>query len=379
MRQARNGASGVAALRVLFAGGGTGGHLYPAIAIADALRDRGASVAFVGTADRLEASIVPRAGYTLHTIASRPLTRRPSLDLVRTFFANAAGTLASAALLLRLRPDAVVATGGYVCFPVVLAARVLRGLRLLRPAIALLEPNAKPGLTNRLLAPLVDEVWGAFADADPRFAGKYVRTGVPVRAALKALPARDDAIAAFGLDPARKTLLAMGGSQGARAINDALGAMVRNGELPAGWQLLLVTGERDYERVSGQIPAARAVVVAYVEDPSAAYAAADLVVARGGASTLAELAAVGRPAIVVPYPFASDDHQTANAARFAQSGAALVVADGDLPRGALRGAIVQGAQSFEDLRAAAARLQTGDPAATILGRVEWLAARKAAS
>lgn len=361
--------------RILFAGGGTGGHLYPAIAVADALRARGDHAAFVGSADRLEARIVPGAGYALHTIASRALTRRLSFDLVATAWANAAGTLQSLALLLRDRPDAVVATGGYVCFPAVLAARALCWARVHRAAIALLEPNAKPGLTNRMLAPLVDEVWGAFGDADSRFAGKYVRTGVPVRASLRALPSRDAAIASLGLDSARKTLLAMGGSQGARSVNDAAIAIARS--LPPGWQLLLVTGEGDFERVRTAMPAGRAAVVEYLADPAGAYAAADLVLARAGASTLAELAAVGKPAILVPYPFAADDHQTTNARRFAESGAAVVVADGELPEGALQ-AFARASEEPElgTLRAAAARLQTGDPLATILARVDWLTARK---
>jgi UDP-N-acetylglucosamine--N-acetylmuramyl-(pentapeptide) pyrophosphoryl-undecaprenol N-acetylglucosamine transferase len=370
-----------AAHRVLFAGGGTGGHLYPAIAIADALRARGATIAFAGSADRLEATIVPTAGYELHAIASRSLTRRPSLDAVRTVAANIAGTVQSAALLLRLRPNVVIATGGYVCFPAVFAARALRWLRVQRAAIALLEPNAKPGLTNRLLAPLVDEVWGAFGDADSRFAGKYVRSGVPVRASLLALPSRDGAVASFGLDPAKRTLLAMGGSQGARSINDALAAIVADGALPVGWQLLLVSGRAEYDRLRSLIPDTSATVVAYLDDPAAAYAAADLVIARAGASTLAELAAVGKPAVLIPYPFAADDHQTTNAARFAETGAAIVVSDAALPSGGMREAIETATEAarLAALQAAAARLRAGDPLATILARVEWLAARSGAA
>ena len=367
--------AGNAGRRVLFAGGGTGGHLYPAIAVADALRARGARPAFVGSADRLEARIVPSAGYELHAIAARPLTRRLSLDVLRTVWVNAVGTVQSVALLLRERPDAVVATGGYVCFPAVFAARTLRWARLHRAAIALLEPNAKPGLTNRMLAPLVDEVWGAFGDADSRFAGKYVRTGVPVRASLRVLPARTAAAASLGLDPARKTLLAMGGSQGARSVNDAATALARS--MPPGWQLLLVTGDADYERVCAAMPDGSATVVRYLEDPAAAYAAADLVLARAGASTLAELAAVGKPAILVPYPFAADDHQTTNARRFAETGAAIVVADRDLPEGASHAfARASEGPALGALLAAAGRLKTGDPLATILARVDWLVARK---
>ena len=373
-------------MNVVFTGGGTGGHLYPAIAIADALRaQKNASVTFVGTADRLEATIVPKAGYPLRTVSSRPFSRSGGpWALVQFAAANLVGIWQAAFALLALRPDAIVATGGYVCFPVVVAARKLRFLGLFRGPIALLEPNAKPGLTNRLLAPLVDEVWGAFAQADPRFAGKYVQTGIPVREALRALPARDAAIARLGLNPARKTLLAMGGSQGARAINDALATLVAADGLPPGWQLVHVTGEREYDRVRSMLekeapertkPQA---VRPYLDDLSDAYAAADLVLARAGASTVGELAALGKPAILVPYPHAAENHQAANAERVAAAGAAVVVADRELEAGRLRMLLAQTAEPgrLAALAAAASRLQAGDPVATIVARVEALVARR---
>lgn len=365
-------------LHVVFTGGGTGGHLYPAIAIADALRARGdARASFVGTAGRLEESVVPKAGYPLHTVSSRPL--EPGLvNRVRALAANAAGTLQSLVLLRRLRPDLVIATGGYVSFPVVLAARTLRALRFARAPIALLEPNVRPGLTNRMLAPLVDEVWGAYADAAANFAGKYATTGVPVRAGLRELPPRAAAIARFGLDPECKTLLAIGGSQGAKTINDASIALIRNARLPAGWQLLAITGERDYERVRAAAAREGASVVAYLDDVAQGYAAADLVLARAGASTLAELAAAGKPALLVPYPFAADDHQSANARRFAAAGSALVIENRELEAGALEPLLAQAASPprLEAMRAAAARLQTEDALATIIARVDRLTGRK---
>ncbi|MGA8532494.1 MAG: UDP-N-acetylglucosamine--N-acetylmuramyl-(pentapeptide) pyrophosphoryl-undecaprenol N-acetylglucosamine transferase, partial [Candidatus Tumulicola sp.] len=204
------------------------------------------------------------------------------------------------------------------------------------------------------------------------------RTGVPVRAALRALPPRDAAILDFGLNPERKTLLAMGGSQGARAINQALIDLARDSGVPPGWQLLVVSGEREYDRVRRELPADDAVVRPYLDDPSAGYAVADLVLARAGASTLAELAASGKPAILVPYPFASDDHQTANAARFEESGAGIVVTDQDVQRGRLRAAVAEATSParIAALRAAAQHLRAGDAVATILARVDWLAARK---
>lgn len=362
-------------MRIAFTGGGTGGHLYPAIAIADALRANGAAIAFIGTADRLEATIVPKAGYALQTVSSRPLTRKPSLELLRTIAANARGIAQSASILRRVKPDLVVATGGYVCFPVVLAARMLR-IR-----VALLEPNAHPGLTNRLLAPFVDEVWGAFERADTRFAGKYVHTGIPVRANLRALPAREDALTRLGLSTQRRTLLAMGGSQGARSINDALASLVKTDGLPAGWQLIHVTGEKEYDRIRTQIGDEREHAVRpYLHDLSDAYAAADLVLARSGASTLGELTALGKPAVLVPYPYAADDHQTRNAEAFADGGAAVVVPDRDLVAGRLRGVLseVTAPSRLQQMQAAAERLRNTDPVATILARIAVLTERKTA-
>ena len=363
-------------MNVVFAGGGTGGHLYPAIAIADALRERGATITFIGTADRMEATIVPKAGYTLRTVASRPLTRKLSLELARTLGANFAGTLQAARVLRELRPDIVIATGGYVCFPVVFAARMLR----IQP-IALLEPNAQPGLTNRTLAPLVTEVWGAFEHADKRFAGKYVHTGIPVRAALRSLPTRDEAVERLGLSAKRRTLLAMGGSQGARSINDALASLVKSDGLPDGWQLMQVTGEKEYDRVRKMLAEdsahAAPAVRPYLHDMTDAYAAADLVLARAGASTLGELAATGKPAVLVPYPHAADDHQRANAESVAAAGAAVVADDRDLLAGKLRGILAEATAPgrLAALGAAAARLAAQDPLATILARVDALLAR----
>jgi len=361
-------------MNVVFAGGGTGGHLYPAIAIADALRDR-ANVTFIGTADRLEATLVPKAGYALATVASRPLVRRLSFELPRTLWENVRGTIQAMRVLARVKPDIVIATGGYVCFPVVLAARLLRGTK-----IALLEPNAQPGLTNRMLAPLVDEVWGAFADGDARFAGKYYHTGIPVRASLRALPSREVALERLGLSAKRKTLLAMGGSQGARSINDALTSLLKLDGLPPDWQLVHVTGEKEYDRVRAALGASAppGAVRPYLHDLSDAYAAADLVLARAGASTLGELAATGRPAILVPYPHAADDHQTANAERVARTGAAVVVNDRDLVAGRLRAILAEmtAPSCLEAMRLAAGRERASDPVATILARVEKLAPRR---
>jgi UDP-N-acetylglucosamine--N-acetylmuramyl-(pentapeptide) pyrophosphoryl-undecaprenol N-acetylglucosamine transferase len=359
---------------VVFAGGGTGGHLYPAIAIADALRARNARIAFVGTSDRLERTIVPNAGYELLTVSSRALQRAGSPHVFRTIADNVKGTFQSLRLLAATRPEIVIATGGYVCFPVALAARMRRFARLSNAPIVLLEPNAEPGLTNSLLTPMVDEVWGPPLEPDRRLAAKYRPTGVPVRASLRRLPRREDAVARLGLDPSRRTLVAMGGSQGARAINDALVALVGGDGMPPGWQLLALTGTGDFERVRTALPHA----FAYLDDMADAYAAADLVLARAGASTLAELAATGKPSVLVPYPHAAQSHQDANAARFQAAGAAVVLSDRELQAGGLRAVLAQTAEPkrLEALSAAAARLGAGDPVAAILARIDALLSRR---
>lgn len=360
-------------MTVVFAGGGTGGHLYPAIAIADALRGRSARIAFVGAADRLEASIVPSAGYELHTIASRSFPRALSFALLQTIAANVKGTMQSLRLLAAQRPDLVIATGGYVAFPVALAARLRRLLRLSAAPLVLLEPNAEPGLTNRVLAPMVDEIWGSAPQSGGRFAPKYRPTGVPIRSSLRNLPPRADAMARLGLDPSSRTLVAMGGSQGARSINDAVVRLIESGGVPAGWQIFALTGRDEYERVRTRLPLARP----YLDDMADAYAVADLVLTRAGASTLGELAAMGKPAILVPYPFAAEAHQSANAARAEAAGAAVILSDDDLQGGGLASVLAQAVDErrLAALTNAAANLRGSDPLVAILARVDALLSR----
>lgn len=371
-------------LKIVFAGGGTGGHLYPAIALADALRGR-AEIRFIGTADRLEATIVPNAGYSLTTISARPLEREISLGALRTAGATVAGTLQAVRALRAFPADIVIATGGYVCFPAMSAARLLRAVRQIPAALALLEPNAQPGLTNRLLAPLVDEVWGAFATADRAFAGKYVHTGIPVRASLQRSVNRIDAARRLGVDPNRRTILVIGGSQGARSINEAVAALVTRRALPPAWQVLHVSGERDYEYMQAEerepFGDNAVSLVPYLREMTDAYAVSDAVVARAGASTLGELAALGVPSVLVPYPHASEDHQTRNARAFEAAGAAVVVPDAEVGPDSLWWALrtVMEPQRLATMGAAARSLAGGDPVSAIVARIDALAARRTAA
>ncbi len=363
-------------MKIAFAGGGTGGHVYPAIALADALRDR-SEILFVGSPDGIENTLVPAAGYELATIESSPLQRGASLGMLRTVAANAAGIAQGVSVLRNFDPDIVIATGGYVSFPAMAAARILRGVRP-GPALALLEPNAHPGLANRLLAPIVDEVWGAFPEADRAFGRKYVYTGVPVRASLLHPDNRIEAARRLGLDPSRRTILAIGGSQGARTINEAIAALVTRRALPAAWQVLHICGERDHEymQAAERTPFGEnlAVLVSYLPDMADAYAVCDFAIARAGASTLGELTALGIPALLVPYPFAAEDHQAANARMLAGSGAAAVIADGELNADSLWWMLreVMQPERLDQMRSAARLRANRDPVAAILARVEAL-------
>lgn len=371
-------------MNVVFTGGGTGGHLYPAIALADALRGR-ANIRFIGTADRLEAKIVPDAGYELVTISSRPLQRSITLTTLQTAAANAVGVAQALAALRAFKPDIVIATGGYVCFPVTVAAKLLRTVGQLRARLALVEPNAQPGLTNRLLAPIVDEVWGAFVESDPRFTGKYVHTGIPVRNSLFHPNNRIEAARRLGLDPARKTIVAVGGSQGARSINETIAALATRRALPPQWQILHASGERDFEYMQAEertpFGENRIVLVPYLRDMADAYELADVVIARAGASTLGELAALGLPSILIPYPYASEDHQAANAKAFESAGAAAVIADRDLNADSLWWTLreVMEPLQLQSMREAARSLAVRDPVATILARIDALVSRKGAA
>ena len=293
--------------RVAFTGGGTGGHIYPALAIDDAIRaeydPEHYEPRFFGNRDGLEARLVTVMPVTF--VPSAALQRKLSLRTLATFWQNLRGIAVALAALRGFRPVMVVATGGYVCFPVVVAARILRTLGLLRCGIALLEINVQPGLTNRLLAPLVDEVWTAYDASEPYFRGKARRTGTPVRASLTRKINASRARLALGLAPERSTIVAMGGSLGARSINEAVAALVTRRTLGDDRQVLHVSGERDHAYMEAEerdVGANHVMLVAYLDDPANAYAAADVVVARAGASTLAELAATGKPSILVPYP-----------------------------------------------------------------------------
>ncbi|MDQ2858044.1 MAG: UDP-N-acetylglucosamine--N-acetylmuramyl-(pentapeptide) pyrophosphoryl-undecaprenol N-acetylglucosamine transferase [Candidatus Eremiobacteraeota bacterium] len=360
----------------MLTGGGTGGHIYPALALAHAFAGVAEfaplDVLFVGTRDRMEATIVPEAGLPIRFVQAAPLARSVSPALLIGLLRNAAGIVQSARILLRARPDVVIATGGYVAFPVVAALRVLRLLRRTRARVAVFEANAAAGLANRILAPMVDEVWLAMAPEKRPLTARETLVGMPVRASMRRSFDVLEARGALGLDALATTIVVMGGSLGARSLNEAAAGLVEAG-LPQGWQLLVVAGARDYEDLRRRLASyPRVTVRSYLNDPRAAYAAADVLVARAGASTLGELAATATPALLVPYPHATDDHQTANALAFTAGGGARMLGDAELGAARLRAELeaMLAPGVLGEMRAAAGRGAQLDPAAAVTARVK---------
>ncbi len=316
-------------MKVLIAGGGTGGHIYPGIAVAEELKrlDPTIEIRFVGGDRGLEGRVVPEAGFELVTIGARGLPRRAPWKVPGALLANAGAFFSSIGIVNSWRPDVVLGTGGYVSAPVVVAAWLAR-----RPVV-LQEQNSIPGLTNRLLARVADEVHLAFSESRGWFLRKdrLKLSGNPVRREILS-GERKPALARFGLAEGVPTAFVFGGSRGARRINEAtLDAIQKlRGHLSA--QFILQTGKEDFAwaKEKAEAQGLPVTVVPYLTHIHEAYAAADLVVCRAGAMTLAEIAACGVPSILVPYPFAAYNHQEVNAQNLAERGGAVMIKDGEL-------------------------------------------------
>jgi UDP-N-acetylglucosamine--N-acetylmuramyl-(pentapeptide) pyrophosphoryl-undecaprenol N-acetylglucosamine transferase len=339
---------------VVIAAGGTAGHVVPAIAVADALRAEGANVRFAG-GERAEAELVPAAGYELEALNVEGISRRNPLKAARAAVKSVAALGAAGRLLRRHRADVVLGGGGYVAGPVGLAA-VLRGTPLV-----LTEADSHLGLTNRLLAGRARRVCLAFP-IEGRDGERYLLTGRPVPATITD---RDGARARFGLEDGETAVLVFGGSLGARSINEA--AVRAFADAP--YRILHVAGRRDFGLLAA--PGPHYVLCDYVVPFGTALAAADLAVARAGGSVF-ELAQYGLPALLVPYPHASGNHQAANARWMEQAGAATVVADAELTPERLReevDALVGDEPRRAEMAAASRRLARPDAARAIAGEV----------
>lgn len=355
--------------RILFAGGGTAGHVFPALAVARAMVELDPAIepVFAGTADRLEDRLVPAAGFRIHHVAALPLPRRLSPGLLKVPGGLRAAVRRCEAILREEGAVAAVTFGGYVSFPVSRAAHRL-GLPLV-----IHEQNAVPGLANRFAGRWASRIAVTFPGSAERFAhpDKVVVTGNPVRDDMLALDLdarRAEARTSFGLDPDTPTLLVFGGSQGARSLNRAIVRAHGLWSQPDQLQVLHAAGSSlhgeaaaAWEKARADAEGPRVRCVDFIEDMGAAYAAADIVVCRAGATSIAELTALGRPSVLVPYPHATRDHQMHNARALAQVGGAQVIEDAELTGRRLVDA-VEPWIADADARAAAAR------AARVFGR-----------
>jgi UDP-N-acetylglucosamine--N-acetylmuramyl-(pentapeptide) pyrophosphoryl-undecaprenol N-acetylglucosamine transferase len=336
---------------IFIAAGGTGGHVFPGIAVADELlrRDPALRVVFVGAPKGLESRLVPRAGYPLEILPILPLNTVGALGMVKGLFALPWGLFRSAALVLRLRPEAVLGVGGYAGGPIVLMAALL-GVRTV-----ILEPNAKPGFTNKVLTPFVRHAACAYESARAAFGSRGVITGNPVRGGFASIPRKEHR--------SPTTLLAFGGSQGSRVINEALVAALPH--LPGADRLRIVhqSGAAGHAAISAAYGVAgrAAEVLPFLDDMEKRFAEADLVLCRSGATTCAELTAAGKAAILVPFARSADDHQKKNAEEMQEAGAALMVEEKGLSGETL-------AMSLRELMDDPTRLEAMETASRRLGR-----------
>jgi UDP-N-acetylglucosamine--N-acetylmuramyl-(pentapeptide) pyrophosphoryl-undecaprenol N-acetylglucosamine transferase len=362
------------ALRVVIAGGGTGGHLYPGIAVArELLAERpDATVTFAGTTRGIEFRVLPREGFELDTIRSGGLKGKSIADRLRAVLLIPPGMLDAWSIVSRRRPHLVIGVGGYSSGPVVLTAAV-RGVPTM-----LLEQNAVPGLTNRLLSRVVRAAAVTYESAAAFFGVKAFVSGNPVRAEfVNAVHASADV--SGHLQTSGVGILICGGSQGAHAINVAMvGAAHTLATLGVPLRIVHQTGERDVDVVRTGYAAAglQAEVEPFLYDMGARFGTADLIVCRAGATTLAELTAAGKPSILIPLPTATDDHQRKNAEALASKGAAEVLLQEDATGEVLAGrvsALVTDAGARQRMGAAAKALGRPDAAKVIVARALELA------
>ncbi len=321
-------------MRLLVTGGGTGGHIYPALSVVREMQRRHSDlvVLYVGTERGMEADIVPKEGLPFATVSSRGFRRRLSLDTLKTVAVAAKGVWEARSVIRRFGPDVVLGTGGYVAGPVVLQA-ALMGIPCL-----IHEQNALPSVTNRLLARFAQQVALSFSEAR-RFLPPKTRvivTGNPIRPEILAAT-RADGQREFGLDPLKQTILVVGGSRGAEPINEAVIGMLAQVTAARDQQLLFVTGSAHHERTLQRIDeqglslerSGNIIIRPYLYNMPLALAAADLIIARSG-GMIAEITAIGLPAIFIPSPHVADNHQEHNARAAEDAGVGIMIREHEL-------------------------------------------------
>lgn len=312
--------------RILISGGGTGGHIFPALSIANALKRRlNADILFVGADNRMEMERVPAAGYPIKGLPVAGFNRKNLLKNISVLFKLRKSLGMARKIVDDFKPDIAIGVGGYCSGPTLKAAQK-RGVPTL-----LQEQNSYAGVTNKLLAKKAEKICVAYDGMDRFFpADKIVMTGNPIRKdLLERVKSPEEARAGFGLDPKRPTILVIGGSLGALTMNESLEKGL-NRLNESGLQVIWQTGKSFADRAKAVAKGMKGVVVTpFIADMAAAYAAATLVASRAGAGTISELEVLGKPCVLVPSPNVAEDHQTKNARALSDRGAAILVADAD--------------------------------------------------
>ncbi|MBU0672872.1 MAG: undecaprenyldiphospho-muramoylpentapeptide beta-N-acetylglucosaminyltransferase [Candidatus Margulisbacteria bacterium] len=346
-------------MRIAIAAGGTGGHIYPGIALAQAIkrRDPQATILFLGSDEGLEKELITREGYDLKLIKARALLRKLSYKAVSAPFVSFVGFIQSLIILKNFAADVVVSTGGYASLPVVLAAK------LLRLPIVLHEQNVLPGAVNRLSRKMASKCFLSFSQSKKYLQGEVV--GNPIRREI-ILADRATARKKFNL-AGEKTVLVMGGSQGAKKINETVLSSLA--DLPAGVRVLHIIGLRDSGWVNSYLAGKEIKnyeALPYIHDIASALAAADLVISRAGATAIAEFLVRGLPMILIPFPFAAEDHQRLNANVIADGGAAAVVEDKDFTPNKFIALINDNSLNYDTMKQAARALARPEAAERIV-------------
>jgi len=321
-------------LHVIVTGGGTGGHIYPAMAIAKGLLERvnDIEVLYVGTREGMEARLVPENGLVFKGISGKGLPRKFGGDTLKTVGLNALALWEMKQVLKEFKPDLVVGTGGYVSGPVVFTSALFGIPTLLH------EQNALPGKTNRFLAKMAKSVMVSFPESEKYFSdkAKVKVVGLPVRPEIGSIDRKTGALE-MGLSPQKRTLLITGGSRGALSINRAFIQVLKKMEAYPEIQVIWATGQATYGDIIHELEAEQIdwkktdwKILPYIKNMPQALACADLCVCRAGATTLAELSATGKASILIPYPFAAENHQEYNARSFEEQGAAHMILDREL-------------------------------------------------
>jgi len=353
-------------MRIMFTGGGTGGHIFPAIAVAERVRDMvpDCDILFLGTKDKIEGKVVPAAGFKFKSIWISGFARKSIKENLLFPVKLVVSIIQSIVIAMKFKPQAIVATGGYVSGPSVKRAHIMGA------KVFLIEPNSYPGITTRFLEKKATEIHLMFKDAASflRMKERIFVTGNPVRKSLTAV-SREQSRKKLGIGLDRKVLLVMGGSLGAKAINNTVAASLQKLK-EAGIFLLWQTGASSFEEYR-KYESDDVMVLSFIDDVNEVYAAADLVTARAGATTIAELIYLRKPAILVPFPYAAENHQYKNARSMSNEGAAVLIEEKEI---SLRLAdeianLISATGRLEEIKKNQERIGGIDAAKEIAGRV----------